>query len=143
MARVTGTISEEPLDVPGAIAEATDETCGAIAVFVGTVRRTPAEASHSDVTALEYTAHPRLAPAKIEEIARRAAEKWHLARVIAVHRIGLCRVSEPTVVIACSAPHRAEALEACHWIIDEIKTGVPIFKREIYRDGSAWIEGKA
>jgi molybdopterin synthase catalytic subunit len=88
---------------------------------------------------LEYEAHPTLASARMEEIAQEATTKWGLARVVAVHRTGRCALGEPTVVVACGAAHRAEALEACHWIIDEIKASVPIWKKEIYADGSSWV----
>ena len=56
-----------------------------------------------------------------------------------IHRVGRCSLGEPTVVIACSAPHRADALEACRWLIDELKESVPIWKKEIYEDGDAWV----
>jgi molybdopterin synthase catalytic subunit len=137
---VTG-MSAEPLDVTGAIAAASSTGAGAIAVFVGTVRSSAAASGHGDdsVVRLEYDAHVGLANKRLDEIARDATAKWGLLRVIARHRTGSCALGEPTVVVACSAPHRAEALDACRWIIDELKATVPIFKREVYEDGSSWI----
>ena len=88
---------------------------------------------------LDYEAHPTLAHERLQSIAREAAERWGLDRVVAVHRTGACEIGEPTVVVACGAAHRAEALDACRWMIDTIKTTVPIWKREVYADGSAWI----
>lgn len=141
MAHVRAGIEAEPLDVAGLIAEASAPECGAVASFVGTVRTTASvadRAAHA-VTRLEYDAHPALAGAKLAEIADQAATKWALERVVAIHRTGNCELGEPTVVIACGAPHRAEALDACHWIIDEVKATVPIWKKEIYSDGSSWV----
>ncbi len=134
-------ISAEPLDVAALIQRASDPSCGAIASFVGTVRATPAVPGKDDkeVVGLEYEAHPDLAPAALEQIATRAAEKWPLAQVVAVHRTGSCSLGEPTVVIVCSSAHRTDALDACHWMIDEIKASVPIWKKEIYSDGSSWV----
>jgi molybdopterin synthase catalytic subunit len=134
-------IAPEPLDVTALIASASDPACGAVASFIGTVRESAAVPGNSakPVTMLEYEAHPTLAVSRIEEIAREAATKWGLERVVAVHRTGPCPLGEPTVVVACGAAHRGEALEACHWIIDTIKASVPIWKKEIYADGSSWV----
>ena len=139
MAHISAYVSAEALNVAGAIAAVTDPSCGAVAVFVGTVRETPAGEGSGPVTRLDYDAHPTLAGEKIHAIASNAADKWDLAKVVAIHRSGPCDLGEPTVVVACSAPHRADALEACRWLIDEIKDGVPIWKREVYTDGSSWI----
>lgn len=141
MAFVTATVSPEPLDVPGAIADASAPSCGAVASFVGTVRQSAAVPENADkpVTMLEYEAHPTLAASRMEELAREAVAKWALERVVAIHRIGTCELGEPTVVISCGAAHRGDALDACHWLIDEIKASVPIWKKEIYADGSSWV----
>ena len=132
-------VTEQPLDPGALVAEAMDPSCGGLGVFVGTVRRSAAGESESPVEALEYEAHPSLAPAALQDIAQRAQEKWQLERVVAVHRTGSCPLGEPTVVVACAAPHRAEALDACRWMIDTIKAEVPIWKKELYADGSAWV----
>lgn len=108
---------------------------------MGTVRATPTAGGEPGrtVVRLEYEAHPTLADEALRALARGAAEKWDLERIVAIHRTGTCEVGEPTVVVACSSEHRAEALEACRWLIDEIKTTVPIWKREVYADGSSWV----
>jgi molybdopterin synthase catalytic subunit len=79
-----------------------------------------------------------MAAKELEDLALEAASRWPLRRVVALHRTGICVLGEPTVVVACSAPHRDEALEACRFLIDSIKGGVAIFKKEIYADGSSW-----
>jgi molybdopterin synthase catalytic subunit len=112
-----------------------------VAVFVGTVRESAAVADNSGkpVTRLDYEAHPELAPRRMEEICSQAAAKWELNDVIAVHRTGVCELGEPTVVVVCGAAHRGDALEACRYVIEEIKATVPIWKKEVYADGSSWV----
>ena len=140
MAEVSAAISAEPLDIGAAIGAAGTPSSGAVAVFIGTVRSTPSgEVDDRSVIRLEYEAHPELAEQTLRDLARAAAAKWDLDRIVAIHRTGTCEIGEPTVVIACSAAHRAEALDACRWLIDEIKTTVPIWKREVYTDGSSWV----
>jgi molybdopterin synthase catalytic subunit len=132
-------ISDQRLDVAALIGGAAAPECGGIGVFVGTVRVTPAGDGDAPVIRLDYEAHPTLAEDRLRSIAEEAAAKWDLRRVTAVHRTGPCELGEPTVVVACGAPHRGDALEACRWIIDTIKTTVPIWKREVYANGSAWL----
>jgi molybdopterin synthase catalytic subunit len=143
MAAVLTDISAEPLDLNAAITYASDPQLGGVALFVGTVRSSASVTTNEDkaVISLNYEAHPTLAKAKLDEIAHAAAEKWDVRRVFAVHRTGPCELAEPTVVVACGAPHRADALEACRWIIDSIKAEVPIWKQEVYADAgdSAWV----
>jgi molybdopterin synthase catalytic subunit len=141
VAEITTAISPEPLNVDAAVQRVSDPAAGAVATFIGTVRESPAAANNAErsVVRLEYDAHPTLAPQKLREIAETAAAKWDLIKIVAIHRTGGCDVGEPSVVIACSAPHRGDALDACHWIIDEVKSGVPIWKREVYTDGSSWV----
>lgn len=140
MPEVSAAISAEPLDIGAAIGAAGTPSSGAVGVFVGTVRSIPSGTDDDrSVIRLEYEAHPELAEQTLRDLARAAAAKWDLDRIVAIHRTGTCEIGEPTVVIACSAAHRTEALEACRWLIDEIKTTVPIWKREVYTDGSSWV----
>lgn len=136
---ISVSISATPLDIASAIGAAGTTETGATGVFVGTVRATPSEDVDKQVIRLDYEAHPTLAEPALRAAALQAAEKWPLARVVAIHRTGSCELGEPTVVIACSAPHRAEAMDACRWLIDEVKSTVPIWKKEIYTDGSSWV----
>ncbi len=143
MVRIRTALSDEPLIVEDVISGTGGPDCGATAVFVGTVRETPAISSPGRrVIRLEYEAHRALAEQRLQSIADTAARRWDLRAIVAVHRLGACRLTEPTVVIACGAPHRKEALEACQWAIDEIKATVPIWKREVYdvlpHHGEVW-----
>jgi molybdopterin synthase catalytic subunit len=75
----------------------------------------------------------------LRRIAEEAAERWPLAGVAILHAVGDLVVGDVTVVVACSAPHRAEALEACRHVIDEVKARVPIWKKEFGPDGGRWV----
>ena len=141
MALIETSITDAPLDVSAAITRCQADAAGAIAVFVGTVRIDSAVGGNRErqVQALEYEALADLAQSRMEEIGDSLSRRFGLIAYVARHRTGLCPLGEPTVVVACAAPHRAEALEACRAGIDEIKASVPIWKKEIYSDGSSWV----
>ncbi|HEU4480941.1 MAG TPA: molybdenum cofactor biosynthesis protein MoaE [Actinomycetota bacterium] len=141
MAEIHVAVSPTQLDPAEALAFVSSTSCGGIATFIGTVRASAAADEHrgKPVEKLEYEAHPELADERLAAIAAGAAERWEVERIYAVHRTGACGLGEATVLIATAAPHRRDALEACRWIIDEVKDGVPIWKREVYADGSAWV----
>ena len=136
---ITG-LRAEPLDL-AALIGAAPPSCGATAAFIGTVRSSSAVVAQTgkEVVALDYDAHAELAGQELARLAGQAAARWGLERVVAVHRTGRCALGEPTVVVVCAAPHRAAALEACRWLIDALKQTVPIWKKELYADGSAWV----
>jgi molybdopterin synthase catalytic subunit len=113
-----------------------DPGAGAIATFSGTVRDVSRE---RDVERLEYEIYAEMALVELARIGRAVAERHALLGIAIVHRGGRCEIGETTVAIACSAPHRGQALDACRDTIEALKTSVPIWKREIYRDGAAWI----
>jgi len=142
---ISAGIASEPLDIAAAIAEGSSPSSGGVAVFLGTVRESAAVADNASkpVSRLDYEAHPQLAPKRMEEICSEAAAKWQLNNVIALHRTGVCELGEPTVVVVCGAAHRGDALEACRYIIEEIKATVPIWKKEVYSDGSSWVGAEA
>lgn len=141
MVYVETALSEQPLDVQAAVEAVSAREVGGIAAFIGTVRASASVAGNESkpVLRLDYEAHPALAEKRFQEIAASAADRWDLRAVLVVHRTGTCELGEPTVVVACGAPHRADALEACRWVIDTLKTTAPIWKREVYADGSSWV----
>jgi molybdopterin synthase catalytic subunit len=127
----------EPLD-PGAIAGVVrDPAAGGIDVFIGTVR---SGSGGREVIALEFEAYEPMALREMQAIAAEAAQRWKLVKTAVVHALGRRECGEPVVVIAVSAPHRAAAFEACRYIIDELKKRVPIWKKEIFADGEAWVQ---
>jgi molybdopterin synthase catalytic subunit len=126
----------EPIDV-AALCAATPAD-GAVCLFVGVVR---SENAGRPVLRLEYEAYEEMALPLLEEIAAEAGRLHPVTRVRLVHRLGTLAVGDTSVVIAVSAPHRAEAFAACRFVIDALKSQVPIWKKEHYADGSVWLEG--
>jgi molybdopterin synthase catalytic subunit len=128
-------ISADRVDPDGPLGEVAGADCGAVVSFVGTVRAT----NHGKrVVRLEYEAYPEMALRIFDHIAAHAREKW-AARVSIHHRTGSLEPGEISVVIAAAAPHRADAFEACRHAIEALKKDAPIWKRELYPDGSSWV----
>ena len=131
-------IVEEAIDREEVIESVSSPGAGAVVTFDGTVRD---NARGKEVTHLFYEAHPEMAVKEMEKIRSRAGDKWPLEAVSIVHRIGRMEIGESSVFIAVSSPHRKDAFDACRFIIDTLKTTVPIWKKEHYRDGEVWVEG--
>jgi len=132
-------ISADPLSIDDAFSFVGDPGAGGICVFVGTVRD---RSDAGDVTGLHYEAWDRLAAERLEEIARELLDRWPVKRVAILHRTGDLAIGEASVVVACSAPHRAEAFEACRHGIERLKQDVPIWKKEGLVSGEArWVMG--
>jgi MoaE-MoaD fusion protein len=129
-------ISVEPLDVAVVVAEAESDDAGAVATFVGTVRR---RSRDRDVLHLEYEAFEEMAEPMLARLADELTAKHGLSKVAIHHRIGRVEIGEPSVVIAVSAPHRAAALDACREAIDTLKETIPLWKKEVYAGGEEWI----
>lgn len=137
--RFLARVTSDALSVDEALAHVADPAAGGTCVFVGTVR------DHSDagaVTGLSYEAWDELAVARFGELAEEVAERWPVCRIALVHRTGELAVGEVSVIVAVSAPHRAEAFEACRHAIERLKHDVPIWKKEALVDGDAhWVMG--
>ncbi len=129
-------ISDRPLDVAQVVAEAASDDAGAVASFVGTVRR---RSRDRDVLHLEYEAFEEMAEPMLAELAAGLTARHGLSKVAIHHRIGRVEIGEPSVVIAVSAPHRAAALDACREAIDTLKETIPLWKKEVYAGGEEWI----
>lgn len=129
-------LTPEPLRTDDVIVRVEDAACGAICTFIGTVRDTN---EGRDVSYLEYEAYPGMAEQKMAEIAGEIEQKWGLTRVAMAHRLGRCDVGEASIIIAVASPHRRASFEACHYAIDRVKEIVPIWKKEVWRDGAVWI----
>ncbi|MGH3743331.1 MAG: molybdenum cofactor biosynthesis protein MoaE [Mycobacteriales bacterium] len=131
LARMSG----EPLDARDCLAAVADERAGGVGVFVGVVR---SDDHGKGVTSLSYEAHPT-ADRVLAEVCARAATGDVIA-VAAEHRTGDLVVGDLAVVVAVSAVHRGEALEATHRLIDAVKTEVPIWKHQLFVDGTTeWV----
>jgi MoaE-MoaD fusion protein len=129
-------LSDEPLSLESAVAEVRNHEAGGIATFVGTTRR---RSRDRDVLHLEYEAYEGMAEKVMEDLARSLKERHDLCEVAIHHRVGRVDIGDTSVVIAVSAPHRADALAACREAIDELKTSVPLWKKEVYVGGEEWI----
>jgi molybdopterin synthase catalytic subunit len=129
-------ISDAPLDLQAAVAEAASDDAGAVATFVGTVRRS---SRGRDVLYLEYEAYEEMAEPMLEQLASELTAKHGLSKVAIHHRTGRVEIGEASVVITVSAPHRGAALDACREAIDTLKTTIPLWKKEVYVGGEAWI----
>jgi molybdopterin synthase catalytic subunit len=129
-------ISGEPLDLARVVEEASSDDAGAVASFVGTVRR---RSRDRDVLYLEYEAFEEMAEPMLEQLAGELTTKHGLSKVAIHHRIGRVEIGEPSVVIAVSAPHRAAALDASREAIDTLKETITLWKKEVYAGGEEWI----
>jgi len=124
-----------PIDLAALVAA--DERDGAVCLFVGVVRN---ENGGRPVLRLEYEAYEEMALPLMQEIAAEARRLFPVTAVRLVHRLGRLEIGEASVATAAAAPHRTEAFAACRFAIDALKTRVPIWKKEFYADGSAWLE---
>jgi len=129
-------LSAEPLALGAAVAEVAGQDAGAIATFVGTVRR---HSRGREVQYLEYEAYEEMAEPMLRTLADELTAKHGLCRMAVHHRVGRVEIGEPSVVIAVSAPHRAAALEACREAIDTLKQTIPLWKKEVYSGGEEWV----
>ena len=129
-------LSAEPLSLERAVEEVADERAGAIATFLGTTR---IESRSRRVLHLDYEAYEGMAEKVMAEIAADLERRYDLCGIAIHHRIGRVGIGETSVVIAVSAPHRADALAACKDAIDALKQEVPLWKKEVYQGGEEWI----
>jgi molybdopterin synthase catalytic subunit len=125
-----------PLDVAAVLREVEDPEAGALASFVGTVRRS---SRGRDVEHLEYEAYEEMAEPMLAHLGDELTERHGLSAIAVHHRVGRVEIGEASVVIAVSAPHRAAALDACREAIETLKATIPLWKKEVYADGEEWI----
>ncbi|HEX7311987.1 MAG TPA: molybdenum cofactor biosynthesis protein MoaE [Gaiellaceae bacterium] len=129
-------LSEQPLSLEAVVEEVASDEAGAVATFVGTTR---VHSRGRTVTSLEYEAYEGMAEQVMSEIAEELTARFELCAIAIHHRIGRVGIGERSVVIAVSAPHRHDALAACKDAIDTLKERVPLWKKEVYVGGEAWI----
>jgi MoaE-MoaD fusion protein len=125
-----------PLDVAAVVHEVEDPEAGAVASFVGTVRR---RSRDRDVLYLEYEAYEEMAEPMLARLGSELTERHGLCGVAIHHRLGRVEIGQASVVIAVSAPHRSAALDACREAIETLKTTIPLWKKEVYAGGEEWI----
>jgi molybdopterin synthase catalytic subunit len=137
------TITESEIDLNGLLAQITLTSTGAAAIFTGMVRGETKRDDPHETIYLEYEAYVPMAEAKMKQVADEIRRKWPTVEGVAiVQRVGKLYPKTPTVLIACTAPHRDTGVfEAARYGIDRLKEIVPVWKREVSPDGEEWVEG--
>jgi molybdopterin synthase catalytic subunit len=131
-------ITTEPLNTAALELLVTDNENGAVATFVGRVRR---QNAGRRVLWLEYEAYAPLAIVSFERIAGEARQHWPDTTLAIAHRIGRLEIGDASIVIAAGSPHRADAFAACRYAIERVKQISPIWKHEHFEGGTVWVEG--
>jgi molybdopterin synthase catalytic subunit len=136
--RVYVSVSESPIDAAEMLRFVADASAGCSVLFTGTVRNH--SAGRDGVSKLEYEAYGSVVEDKIAEIIADAMERWPLIKVATVHRTGSLDIGESAVMVAVSSAHRADAFPAARFVIDELKSRAPIWKKEHWPGGAEWVE---
>lgn len=129
-------VSAEPIDVAAELDRATVPGAGGIASFTGLVR------ADDGVTALELEHYPGMTEAVLTGLAEQACARWRLMAATIVHRVGPMQPGERIVLVVTAAAHRGEALAACSFLIDRLKTDAPFWKREARCGDVRWVEAR-
>jgi molybdopterin synthase catalytic subunit len=132
-------LTHEPIDYDALTTSVRSPHCGAVCLFLGTVR----DLTGDIVTiALDYDAYPAMAEKKLAEIEQRVRDQWPVGEIAIVHRLGTLDVGEVSVAVAVSCPHRAQAFDACRFAIDTLKELVPIWKKDRGPNGESWVSDR-
>ena len=131
-------ITTTRLSLQDVMRELEDNSAGAVSVFMGNVRN---RGRFGNVSEIYYEAYREMAEEKMREIENEAQAKWAIKKLVAIHRIGNLKVGETSIIIGISSEHRHEAFEACKYIINNVKTRVPIWKKEISEEIQMWTDG--
>jgi molybdopterin synthase catalytic subunit len=138
---IRSAIVDRDIDPTALITEVRSDGAGAVSVFIGTVRNL---SEGRAVERLEYEAYQAMAESELTDIVRDASEKFEVSSLVAEHRVGELSVGDVSVAIAAAHAHRTAAIECTHFVIEEIKKRVPIWKREHLVDGTReWVDPTA
>jgi molybdopterin synthase catalytic subunit len=130
-------LTRDPIDDHALTEQVRRADCGAVVLFLGTVRDLTGERV---TVAIDYEAYPQMAEKKLAEIEADTRRQWPVGDIVIVHRLGHLAVGDISVAVAVSCPHRDQAFEACRHAIDRLKELVPIWKKENWADGSTeWV----
>ena len=131
-------LTRSPISLDTLLGEVSAPEHGGTCVFLGTVRNGPDE---QGVTAIEYSAYEEMVEVEFGRLLDDAGGRWPEARVAVRHRLGVIPSGEASIAIAAAAPHRAQAFEACRFVIEEVKRRIPVWKKELRVDGTAtWVD---
>ena len=129
-------ITEQQLDSEKITNLVRRDSNGAVVTFLGNTRD---NFEGKSVIRLEYEAYVKMAVKKLEEIRQEMIREFGINDIAIAHRIGVVDIGETSLVVAVASPHRTEAFQACHKVVDRVKEIVPIWKKEVYADGSRWV----
>jgi molybdopterin synthase catalytic subunit len=132
-------LTHEPIDAAKILAAAKAAEDGAVVVFDGIVRN---QTRGRATLYLDYEGYEKMALRQMEQLARQARSQFGVRHVTLVHRLGRLQIGESSVLIVVASAHRAQAFEACRWLIDSLKKTVPIWKKETFADGAVWTDGE-
>lgn len=127
------------IDAVALMSEVRTDGDGAVSLFLGTARNVN---SGRSVLYLEYEAYEGMAEREMERIAADASSRFDVTGIAIVHRLGRVEIGDASIAIAVAAAHRAAAMDACRFVIDRVKTQAPIWKKEHFVGGIAWVEGE-
>ncbi|MBV8383607.1 MAG: molybdenum cofactor biosynthesis protein MoaE [Planctomycetaceae bacterium] len=130
-------LTEAPIDHAALTERVRSRNAGAVCTFLGTVREMTGDRR---TASLDYEAYPEMALKTMAELEAEAHRRWPILDAALVHRVGHLELGEISVAVAVSCPHRHQAFDACRWLIDTLKDVVPIWKKEVWADGSEdWV----
>jgi molybdopterin synthase catalytic subunit len=132
-------LQREPIEADALVAAVKEGEAGAVVVFDGIVRN---NTRGRRTLYLDYEAYESMALSQMQGLARDAQENFGVRRIALVHRLGRLQVGETSVLIVVASAHRAQAFDACRWMIDTLKKTVPIWKKEWFEDGAVWADGE-
>jgi molybdopterin synthase catalytic subunit len=132
-------LTDTRLDVGEIARRVVPPECGATVTLDGYVRQWT---GGKETLYLVYEAYEPMALSEMNKLAESASQLFEVIHIAIVHRLGKLEIGETSVVIAVAAPHRKAAFAACEWLIRELKRTVPIWKKEFYADGSAWVDSE-
>src|SRR5690348_4473616 len=131
-------LTRSAISLDSLLADVASPERGGTCMFLGTVRNGPEE---HGVTAIEYSAYEDMVEAEFGRLAADARGRWPDARIAVRHRLGTIPVGAASIAIVAAAPHRAQAFEACRFVIEEVKRRIPVWKKELRIDGSeVWVD---
>jgi len=132
-------VTREPIDIAGLRTRLLTGESGAVVTFDGVARN---NTKGRPTLFLEYDGYVEMAIKTMDQIIGEVHERWPISRIGMIHRLGRIEITESSVVIVVTSPHRKAAFEACHFAIDRLKKIVPIWKKEYFEDGAVWVEGE-
>ena len=133
-------VTRAPIDKAALEQRLLTGAAGAIVTFDGVVRE---QTKGRPVVSLQYEAYAPMAVKEMRKVGEEIRARWSdVLQIGMIHRFGELRITESSIAIVITSPHRRVAFEACHYAIDRVKQTVPIWKKEIFADGEAWVEGQ-